>query len=119
VFNISKRILIDYYRKAKQETISLDVNHGEDDNTNINYLLSISQVKTSTPHLDMVSKEELFKAQRAIARLPKKYRRVSNLFFNHHYMLKEIAERCDMPIGTVKGDIHKARKILQNKLERF
>lgn len=113
VFNISNNILIDYYRLKKKQFISLNADSG-DSATQVDVLLS--NVKTSTPHMEMVSKETVMQAEKAIACLPKNLRRVSNLFFNHQYKLQDIAKRCDLPIGTVKANIFKARKLLQKKL---
>jgi RNA polymerase sigma-70 factor (ECF subfamily) len=121
LFNITNRILIDYYRLKKLNTIALDISVGdnEENSNRTDSIIMDSHVATSTPHMEMVTKETIMHAEKAIVKLPKKLRRVSNLFFNHHYMLQEIAERCDMPLGTVKNSIFKARKLLQKQLERI
>lgn len=122
IFNISNRILIDYFRKKKLMTLSLNVDTENDVNGNLHntdYLFGHAIVHTSNPHLEMVTKETMKSAQNAIVNLPKKYKRICNLFFNHNYKMVDIAEMTKKPLNTVKGDIHKARKVLQKQLVRI
>ena len=119
IYNISNRILIDYFRKKKLATISLDNDdrqYRNGDNVSNDYLLHQNKVHTSTPHLELVNKETMKMAQSAILNLPRKLKRVSNLYFNHNYRMIDIAEITKKPLNTVKGDIHKARKVLQKQL---
>jgi RNA polymerase sigma-70 factor (ECF subfamily) len=117
IFTISNRILIDYFRKKKLFTVTLDNDKHDDRGLDCaDYLLGHAIVQTSTPHLELVTKETMKEAQNAIVSLPKNYRRICNLFFNHNYRMVDIAEITKKPLNTVKGDIHKARKILQKQL---
>ena len=113
VFNISNNILIDYYRKRKEKFLSINQSDS-DGNNNVDYLLT--NLKSSTPHMEMVTRETIMHAEKAIAKLPRNLRRISNLYFNHQYLMKDIAKKCDIPLNTVKGNILKARKILQKRL---
>ena len=83
------------------------------------YLLGHAVVQTSTPHLELVTKETMKHAQNAIVNLPKKYRRICNLYFNHNYRMVDIADMTKKPLNTVKGEIHKARKVLQKQLVKI
>lgn len=116
IFTIVNRVLIDYFRKVKFNTISLNNDKDENFKYSVDYLLGKALVCTTTPHLEMVSKETMMQAQKAIFNLPKKLKRVSNLFFNHNYKMIDIAKMTKKPLNTVKGDIHKARKVLQKQL---
>jgi RNA polymerase sigma-70 factor (ECF subfamily) len=121
IYNISNRILIDYFRKKKLLTTSLN-NDDENDNGghfSADYILGHAVVHTSTPHLELVTKETMKQAQKAITTLPKNYRRVCNLYFNHNYRMNDIAVMTKKPLNTVKGDIHKARAILQKQLVKI
>ena len=115
IYNIAKNTVIDYYRKVKLVTTSLDMIDSEGHNDA--YANKIFNGAPSTnPHLVMVSKENYNTIQVAIVRLPKKLKRISNLFFNHNYKMKDIAVMTNKPLGTVKVNIHSARKILQKDL---
>jgi len=56
------------------------------------------------------------KLHREIDRLPVRYRAVLTLFHLEGMRIEEIAEAMDMPEGTVKNDLFRARKILKEKL---
>ena len=121
IYNISNRILIDYFRKKKLMTLSLnqDLNTPPNDDGYIHssdYLLGHAVVQTSTPHLELVTKETMKHAQNAIVNLPKKYRRICNLYFNHNYRMVDIADMTKKPLNTVKGE---ARKVRQKQLVKI
>jgi len=117
IYNISNRILIDYFRKKKLVTISINQDAGVENLNSGDFILGIASIKTrNNPHIEMVTKETMKQAQNAIVNLPKKYRRICNLFFNHNYKMVDIAEITNKPLNTVKGEIHKARKVLQKQL---
>ena len=71
----------------------------------------------SNPLKQLISSEVSDVIQKQINSLPKQYRDVSNLFFNEHCSYQEIANRLSIPIGTVRGQINRARVKLVNKLE--
>jgi len=54
-----------------------------------------------------------------IRQLPEKYRIVLTLYHLEDMPYAEIAQVCDMPEGTVKNYIFRARKLLKEKLERI
>lgn len=55
-------------------------------------------------------------AQRAIEKLPEEYRTVAVLFFIADMRYEEIAEVLEIPVGTVRSRLHRARKALQVSL---
>lgn len=56
--------------------------------------------------------------ERAIARLPDGARRVLVLHEIHGYRYREIAETLDVSMGTVKSQLHRARELLREWVER-
>ncbi|MCA8923122.1 MAG: sigma-70 family RNA polymerase sigma factor [Planctomycetes bacterium] len=57
--------------------------------------------------------------RRAIQELPEKYAAVVVLHYLEGLGVKEIGERLDMPLGTVKIRLYRARNVLREKLERL
>lgn len=57
--------------------------------------------------------------RQAIQELPEKYAGVVVLHYLEGLGVKEIAERLDMPLGTVKVRLYRARNVLREKLERL
>lgn len=113
VMNIASNIVIDHYRKVKKETISLDSPMDENSNWSL-----MDTMKTSTnPQKRMIDGELSDRIQNEISSLPENYRKVSELFFNQQLNLNEISQQLNIPIGTVKGQISRARTKLTNKLQ--
>lgn len=57
--------------------------------------------------------------QAAIDRLPEEYRVVAVLYFLSEMPYEEIAETLEIPLGTVRSRLHRARKMLQVSLWRI
>jgi len=56
--------------------------------------------------------------QYGLSRLPRGDREVLTLFFLRDLSINEVAEVLDVPAGTVKSRLHKAKKALREALER-
>lgn len=54
----------------------------------------------------------------AVAKLPKKYRAVIHLFYYEDLSVKEISQYLKIKETTVKSQLHRAREMLRNILER-
>jgi RNA polymerase sigma-70 factor (ECF subfamily) len=52
-------------------------------------------------------------------RLPEKYRLVLTLRYLQHLSYDEIAAALEMPMGTVKTHIHRARRLLRERLSQW
>lgn len=120
IMNITSNTIIDYYRKKKLETLSLDKEifgdyNGDKAPTFIDRLHS----KDKTPFEKISISEGVEHIQDVIGDLPEKYALIAELFFNQEYSYEEIAKRLDVPLGTVKGQISRARKLLTSKLQRI
>lgn len=54
---------------------------------------------------------------KAFRKLKPKYRKIATLYFLREKEYKEIAEICEIPMGSVKGMISRCRAMLQSELE--
>src|SRR5699024_8253446 len=54
----------------------------------------------------------------AIAELPRKYRLTIMLFYIDGFVLKDISQILDIPVGTVKAHLHRGREALRKKVQR-
>ena len=54
---------------------------------------------------------------KVIQTLPVGYKLVFNMYAIEGYNHREISEKLDISIGTSKSQLHKAKKLLQSKLE--
>lgn len=53
----------------------------------------------------------------AVMRLPEKYRTAIHLFYYEDYAIEEIAGILRRPVGTVKSQLNRGRKLLKNMLQ--
>lgn len=68
---------------------------------------------------EMLEREEtLAQVREAISRLPPRYRAVVLLRYYEELPYEAIAETLNLPLGTVKTHLHRARAILRRELER-
>jgi RNA polymerase sigma-70 factor (ECF subfamily) len=64
------------------------------------------------------SEADLAAVERELARLPVVEREVLTLFYLQELTLGEVAELLDLPVGTVKSRLFRARRLLRREIER-
>jgi len=115
LFKIASNNCIDYLRKKRTNFVSIDGSHNDDKENN-----------EPTIHLkdDMPDPEEnLIKDQKAllmrtiVKKLKPRYRTLIELRYFKEYSYEEIAEELDLPIGTVKAQLFRARELLFQTLK--
>lgn len=67
----------------------------------------------------MIADERRIAVQKAIASLPEKYRAALVLCDIEEKSYEEISEVLDLPVGTVKSRINRARNLLKEKLKEY
>lgn len=72
---------------------------------------------TQTPEKMMENDELKAKLDEAFYMLKPEYRKIASMYFVHEFDYKDIADMLDIPMGTVKGMISRARQRLQNELQ--
>jgi RNA polymerase sigma-70 factor, ECF subfamily len=70
------------------------------------------------PAATVVSRMAEDDVARALAALPDEFRTVATLYFMDDLSYQEIADILDVPIGTVRSRLHRARHMLQKQLWR-
>jgi RNA polymerase sigma-70 factor (ECF subfamily) len=68
---------------------------------------------TATALMDRIDAEAV---ESALAALPDEFRPAATLYFMQDLPYQEIAEILDVPIGTVRSRLHRARRMLQKAL---
>ncbi len=112
LYRIAANAAIDYLRKKRLKTLSLDAPvHGSDDMGSID----IPDYSYS-PEKEIEEREKRISINDAIDSLPEKYRLVIVYRHKDDKSYEEIAEALDIPIGTVKARIFRARELLKKKL---
>ncbi len=114
IYSIAKNTVIDYYRvdKSKYYTNVSDFADAETGKETFQFVASESYEVDSI--LDNVDKSE--RIAKAFENLKPSYQKIALLYFVEDKQYNEIAEICNVPLGTVKGMISRCREMLQNQL---
>ena len=113
LYRIATNHTIDYLRKKKLQTLSINDPYKTKDGE-IEIQLPDESFATDQP---IMRKERKHIVQEAIAELPEKYRAVIRMRHMDELSYQEISEELDLPLGTVKAHIFRARELLYKALK--
>ncbi len=119
LFKIANNVAIDHLRRRQLDTVSMDGSpHAVTADAVERTSFDVSAPDESA--LDLLEAKELGSAiERAIARLRPEYRACILLRHVEDKSYEEIAATLDLPLGTVKTYIHRARHELRELLEHL
>jgi len=113
LYRIATNHTIDYLRKKKLKTLSIDepvkTREGE----------MQMELEDTDSHTDrqVIRKQRQKIIRKAIPALPPKYKRVIQMRHMEEKSYQEISEILDLPLGTVKAHIFRARELLYKALK--
>jgi RNA polymerase sigma factor (sigma-70 family) len=113
LYRIAANAAIDSLRRQKIKTLSLDSPTDSEDGRGEIDLPDYSY----HPERDMEERERRVSIQEAIDSLPEKYRMVILYRHKEDRSYEEIAAALNIPVGTVKARIFRARELLKKKLK--
>ncbi|MBN2430469.1 MAG: sigma-70 family RNA polymerase sigma factor [Acidobacteria bacterium] len=113
LYRIARNAAIDNLRKKQLNLRSID----EPQRTRNEELTFQVPSPDVTPEDKLCNFEFVQHFNEAVQSLPLEYREVITLRHINHCSYQEIAEVCDIPIGTVKNRIFRGRELLRKKLE--
>jgi RNA polymerase sigma-70 factor (ECF subfamily) len=115
LFKIATNNCIDFFRKRKLRTHSMD--------ETIRYKDDEIQQEYADPDPDVereiIADEKTKMIRKAIEELPEKYRIVIKLRHQEEKSYEDISELLDLPLGTVKARIFRAREMLNKSLRNL
>ncbi len=114
LFRISTNSCIDFIRKKKLNAISIDgmVDDNGDDRP--------FQIKSETlnPEETSIQKQQSEQLKMIVENLPSRYRILITMRYFEELSYEEIATQLDLPLGTVKAQLFRARDLLANVMNR-
>ncbi len=113
LYRIATNHTIDYLRKKKLKTLSID----EPMKTKDGEMEMQLPDESAGTDRNIIRKQRQKIVQNAIDNLPEKYRKVIELRHMEEKSYKEIADVLDLPLGTVKAHIFRAREMLYKALK--
>ena len=110
IYRIATNTAIDYLRRLK---LAPDIAKQSEETNQI--------ADASNPEQDMIWKQNYASLKDAVGLLSEDYRNIINLRYFKELSYEEISQRLNIPIGTVKAQLHRARqklaKIITNQIK--
>jgi len=106
LFRIASNTSIDFIRKKKKSIIKLETR----DESNMD--LPSFESKTPSPEQQIINKQNARYMRQKVSQLKDRYRILIELRYFKEYSYEEIAQEMDLPIGTIKAQLFRARKLL-------
>lgn len=114
LFKIASNNCIDFIRRRKQEMVSLDKNFGDEEGTQMAHNID-AEVRDPEEELIKKQKEQLMRD--VVEKLKPRYRTLIELRYFQELSYEEVADQLNLPIGTVKAQLFRARDLLYNILK--
>jgi len=106
LFRIASNTGIDFIRKRKKNIVKLETK--EESNMDIPSYESNSP----TPEQQIINKQSATFLRQEVSQLKDRYRVLIELRYFKEFSYEEIAKEMNLPIGTVKAQLFRARKLL-------
>jgi RNA polymerase sigma-70 factor (ECF subfamily) len=108
LYKITSNTCIDFLRKKTVDKIPLE-QEGSAIHDNLNYSTPMN------PETEMIRAQRIQKMQHAVNSMDEIFSRVIALRYFKEYSYEEISEELNIPVGTVKVQLHRAKKMLLDK----
>ncbi len=112
LFKIATNNCIDFIRKRRTSTISIDQTSEDQETQTITI-----QSDTPDPEENMINDQKVKLMRDVVSKLKPRYKTLVELRYFNEYSYEEISEKLDLPIGTVKAQLFRARELLYNILK--
>jgi RNA polymerase sigma-70 factor (ECF subfamily) len=109
LFRIATNNSIDFIRKKRLETMSLDTSYQDESGENISIDLPD---KNLDPQEKAIKSQKKELVQMFVTKLPAKYQRLVRLRYFKELSYEEIARELEAPLGTIKAQLHRARELM-------
>jgi RNA polymerase sigma-70 factor (ECF subfamily) len=106
LFTVARNNCIDYLRKHKLPTISIDKMMIDEDGKRNTFDLKSND---PDPETIMIKKQRIAILRHIVDQLKPKYRDLVKLRYFKELSYEEIATTLDVPLGTVKAQLHRSR----------
>jgi RNA polymerase sigma factor (sigma-70 family) len=114
LFRIATNAGIDFLRKKKLKTLSIDNAFPTEDGDEVKINIKSGDMD---PEQEMITEEKAELLRAFIEKLKPRYRILIELRYYKQLSYEEIATELEMPLGTVKAQLFRARDLLYNVMK--
>jgi len=109
LFRIATNNAIDFIRKKKLDTYSLNTSFTDDSGESVTIDV---EDRNLTPDEETMKTQKIELVRMFVTKLPAKYQRLVRLRYFDELSYDEIAKELDAPLGTIKAQLHRARELM-------
>lgn len=109
LFKIATNNCIDFIRKKRKQMLSIDRGFENEDGQDVSL-----EIKSDGPAPDdvMIKKQKVMMMKDVVDKLKPRYRKLVEMRYYQELSYEEIAVELDLPLGTVKAQLFRAREFL-------
>lgn len=111
LFKIATNNCIDFIRKKKKNVLSIDRRYENDDGDSLMIEL---RCKGLDPEEEAIRFQKIKMMRQVVTKLKPRYQILIELRYFKEYSYDEISKELDLPLGTVKAQLFRAREFLYN-----
>lgn len=114
LFRIATNNCIDYIRKKRIQTTSIDNPWKDNDGDEISLDVKDNALN---PEDENIKKQKIELMQTIVTKLPSKYQLLIKMRYFQELSYEEIADNLEFPLGTVKAQLHRAKELLYDMVK--
>ncbi|MBK7184142.1 MAG: sigma-70 family RNA polymerase sigma factor [Bacteroidetes bacterium] len=114
LFKIASNNAIDFIRRKKMITFSIDKTFEDEEGSSMAMDIKASGL---TPEETMEKKQKIKLMRDVVEKLKPRYKILVEMRYFEELSYEEISERLELPLGTVKAQLFRAREFLANILK--
>ncbi|MEK6782749.1 MAG: sigma-70 family RNA polymerase sigma factor [Bacteroidota bacterium] len=114
LFRIATNNTIDFIRKKKLNTLSIENTYTDDDGQSVSIEI---EDQNDDPQEEAIKSQKAELIQVFVGMLPPKYQKLVRLRYFHELSYEEIAKELEAPLGTVKAQLHRARELMHELIK--
>jgi RNA polymerase sigma-70 factor (ECF subfamily) len=114
LFRIATNNCIDFIRKKKIDTLSITSTFKDDIGEEVGIEIKDDSLD---PQEEAIKTQKIELMQMVVNKLPIKYQRLVDMRYFQELSYEEIADKIDIPLGTVKAQLHRAKELLYDLIK--
>jgi RNA polymerase sigma-70 factor (ECF subfamily) len=116
LFKIASNNCIDFIRKKKINALSLDAGFTNEEGDSMAFSI---RDEDPDPMSNMERQQRIARLRDVVQQLKPRYRELVEMRYFDELSYEEIAEKLDLPLGTVKAQLFRAREFLLEMVKGF